>query len=272
MQTTPIPAATRERILEVALELFARQGYLRTSVRDIAERVGFTKAAVHYHFPRKIDIMLALAEPVWRDFETMINEAERLPDPRWPVVEGWLDVLLKHRRVFEMIAHDPALIAHEETYSYVFALARRVLALIAGPGAGLGARVRGAQAMAVLGDPVLYFPEVPDHVLRAEVLAGVRCLLADVPFGPAGDQVNGHSAAGPLDGGRLLSGEGNTSPPGTGRPDGLRQNRRRPGRPAALTDQGRVLARRMHGEGLAAEQIATALGVSRATIYRYLQL
>lgn len=392
MQTTPTPAATRERILEAALKLFADQGYLRTSVRDIAERVGITKAAVHYHFPRKIDIMLALAEPVWQDFETMLSEAERLPDPRWPAIEGWLDVLLKHRRVFEMIAHDPALITEEKTYAYMFSLVRRVLAVFAGPDASFGARMRAAQAMAVLSDPVFLFPEVADHTLRTEALAGVRRLLADEPVNPdggpdkaggphapspggrppgrlggkpgaltrrtladrledacppgrpadnAGEQPggdtperserrprsgasvahsgytvsgpldggrllsgegntsppaysNGHkrsghaSAAepprprrrgadaqepvsGPLDGGRLLSGEGNTSPPGTSVRDARPQARRRPGRPAALTDQGRVQARRMHAEGLPAEQIAMSLGVSRATVYRYLR-
>ncbi|MGH8828945.1 MAG: TetR family transcriptional regulator, partial [Jiangellaceae bacterium] len=39
---------TRDRILHVALELFAQQGYSGTSIRDIAERMGMTKAAVYY--------------------------------------------------------------------------------------------------------------------------------------------------------------------------------------------------------------------------------
>ena len=37
---------TRARIQQVALELFAEQGYERTSLREIAERLGVTKAAL----------------------------------------------------------------------------------------------------------------------------------------------------------------------------------------------------------------------------------
>jgi DNA invertase Pin-like site-specific DNA recombinase len=42
------------------------------------------------------------------------------------------------------------------------------------------------------------------------------------------------------------------------------------GRPKALTDEKAALARRMHGNGESASTIATALNVSRATVYRVL--
>src|SRR5579871_4147084 len=51
---------TRERILDVALELFNEQGYDKTSLREIAERLGVTKAALYYHFKSKEDILLEL--------------------------------------------------------------------------------------------------------------------------------------------------------------------------------------------------------------------
>ena len=41
---------TRARIQRVALELFAEQGYDKTSLREIAERLDVTKAALYYHF------------------------------------------------------------------------------------------------------------------------------------------------------------------------------------------------------------------------------
>ena len=49
--------STRERILDVALDLFEHQGYAGTSLRDIADRLGLTKAAVYYHFPSKEDLL-----------------------------------------------------------------------------------------------------------------------------------------------------------------------------------------------------------------------
>ncbi|PRX49976.1 TetR family transcriptional regulator [Prauserella shujinwangii] len=48
---------TRERIQRVALELFAEQGYEKTSLREIAERLDLTKAALYYHFKTKEDIV-----------------------------------------------------------------------------------------------------------------------------------------------------------------------------------------------------------------------
>ncbi|MFD0967687.1 TetR/AcrR family transcriptional regulator [Plantactinospora endophytica] len=48
---------TRSRIQTVALELFTEQGYEKTSLREIAERLGVTKAALYYHFKSKDDIV-----------------------------------------------------------------------------------------------------------------------------------------------------------------------------------------------------------------------
>jgi AcrR family transcriptional regulator len=53
---------TRSRIQAVALELFIEQGYEGTSLREIAERLGVTKAALYYHFKTKEDIVASLME------------------------------------------------------------------------------------------------------------------------------------------------------------------------------------------------------------------
>src|SRR5271155_153935 len=50
----------RERILDVALDLFIEQGYDKTSLRQIADQLGFTQAAIYYHFAAKADILIAL--------------------------------------------------------------------------------------------------------------------------------------------------------------------------------------------------------------------
>src|SRR6201996_4618869 len=48
---------TRTRILSVALRLFAGQGYANTSLRQIADELGVTKAALYFHFKTKEDIV-----------------------------------------------------------------------------------------------------------------------------------------------------------------------------------------------------------------------
>ncbi|MBE0608814.1 MAG: TetR/AcrR family transcriptional regulator [Dehalococcoidia bacterium] len=53
---------TRARILQVALELFARDGFDDTTVREIAARCGLTDAAIFYYFPSKRHVLDAL----WR--------------------------------------------------------------------------------------------------------------------------------------------------------------------------------------------------------------
>jgi AcrR family transcriptional regulator len=52
--------STRDRILDVALDLFTEKGFDGTSLREIAERLGVTKAALYYHFASKDDILMAL--------------------------------------------------------------------------------------------------------------------------------------------------------------------------------------------------------------------
>src|SRR2546430_8853343 len=55
-----VSATTRERILDVALDLFVRKGYTETSLREVAAELGFSKAALYYHFESKQDILMAL--------------------------------------------------------------------------------------------------------------------------------------------------------------------------------------------------------------------
>lgn len=52
--------STRERILDVALDLFTEQGFDGTSMREIAERLGMSKPAIYYHFASKEEILMAL--------------------------------------------------------------------------------------------------------------------------------------------------------------------------------------------------------------------
>ncbi len=54
--------ATRQRILEAALETFAGKGYHRASVDDIVRASGTSKGAVYHHFATKEAIFLALVD------------------------------------------------------------------------------------------------------------------------------------------------------------------------------------------------------------------
>jgi AcrR family transcriptional regulator len=49
-------------IVEAAMRVLARQGYARTSLMDIANEVGMSKGAVHYHFPTKEALITQVLE------------------------------------------------------------------------------------------------------------------------------------------------------------------------------------------------------------------
>ena len=67
---------TRERIQAVALELFTEQGYEKTSLREIAERLNVTKAALYYHFKSKDDIVASFVEDRLDQMDALIAWAE----------------------------------------------------------------------------------------------------------------------------------------------------------------------------------------------------
>jgi AcrR family transcriptional regulator len=54
--------ATRRRILEAAMKLFARQGYNATSIDDVARASGIGRATVYLHFRGKAEILKTLTD------------------------------------------------------------------------------------------------------------------------------------------------------------------------------------------------------------------
>src|SRR5699024_11834697 len=64
---------TKTEIRKVALELFAQQGFDRTSLREIAERLDITKAALYYHYPSKNDLLRAIVTPLADDLRALVE-------------------------------------------------------------------------------------------------------------------------------------------------------------------------------------------------------
>jgi AcrR family transcriptional regulator len=97
--------STRERILDIALELFTEQGYDKTSLRDIAERLGTTKAALYYHFERKEDILLELhlrLHALGRETLERLGELEdgQQRADAWPaLLDDFIDQVLENREL-----------------------------------------------------------------------------------------------------------------------------------------------------------------------------
>ncbi len=102
-------AETRDRILAVALTLFASKGYTASSVRDITERLGMTKASLYYHFSSKEHILDALVRPLNEELGALVEEARGDPavGPR-EVLTRLVDVLSRRGGMIRALMADPS--------------------------------------------------------------------------------------------------------------------------------------------------------------------
>jgi AcrR family transcriptional regulator len=95
---TDLPG-TRQRILDAALILFAERGYDATSMREIAERIGTTKAALYYHFASKGDIVRTMLVDTERQVAVLVDWARRQPRTpalRREILARWSDIMQAH--------------------------------------------------------------------------------------------------------------------------------------------------------------------------------
>jgi AcrR family transcriptional regulator len=112
--------STRERILEVALELFNERGYAKTSLREIADRLGVSKAALYYHFERKEEILLELHLRMHAVFRDLVDEFDRLDDPEHRL-EAWADLL--DRFVDKMLVNRDLFLLHQRNQNALYEIA-----------------------------------------------------------------------------------------------------------------------------------------------------
>jgi AcrR family transcriptional regulator len=67
-------AQTRERIINVALELFGQQGYERVSMRDIAAKAQVNATVLHYYFEGKRGLHLACVEHIHERSKQLLQD------------------------------------------------------------------------------------------------------------------------------------------------------------------------------------------------------
>jgi AcrR family transcriptional regulator len=182
-------ASTRERILDVALDLFTDQGFDGTSMREIAERVDISKPAIYHHFASKEEILMALH---LRLHEFGKVALERLAG-QTVTLQVWasllnevLDQMLAQRKIFLMHERNQAALEklhrqdHQDEHDDLEQRFRRALA---DPSVALRDRVRMACSLgAVFGGLLMAgdaFNDVSSAELRSLVRDTVRDIVAD---------------------------------------------------------------------------------------------
>lgn len=140
---------TRATIRRVALELFVTQGFERTSLRHIAERLGFTKAALYYHYPSKAELIRSIVQPLVDDTNDALDAFEaEAPVPPHDLLARWFEVLDEHRAIFAALTRDASGLAHVDLEEWSLRLVDRLQRLLVGEDASLEQRVRAQVAIA----------------------------------------------------------------------------------------------------------------------------
>lgn len=90
------PGGARAHLLAVAVREFARRGFARTSIRDIARAAGLQPGSVYHHFASKDDLFIAAHSAGMREVVRLMEAAPaRARDP-WERLEIAFTVHIRH--------------------------------------------------------------------------------------------------------------------------------------------------------------------------------
>lgn len=143
---------TRSRILSVALRLFASQGYANTSLREIADELGVTKAALYFHFKTKEDIVNGILSGYLDGLNALVAEAApETPAGREALLRRFaefqahwgLNLTKLIRESFTEIGNLPFGLEIKKTF-------RRLLDTLAGPGSTVLEQTRARTAFVAI--------------------------------------------------------------------------------------------------------------------------
>ena len=97
---------TKERILDIALELFAQNGYLGTSMSDIAKQLGFTKASLYKHYASKQEILDQIVERMNRMDYERAEEYEMPETEPDGFAEAYMHAPIEKIRIYSLAQFD----------------------------------------------------------------------------------------------------------------------------------------------------------------------
>ena len=97
---------TKDRILEVALEMFSQNGYAGTNIRELSASLGLVKSGVYKHYESKEAIWNALLDQMIAYYADHFGSAEHLP----PVPDSLEGLVTMTMHMVNITVHDEKII------------------------------------------------------------------------------------------------------------------------------------------------------------------
>ncbi|MGH3596509.1 MAG: TetR/AcrR family transcriptional regulator [Mycobacterium sp.] len=169
---------TRERIQDVARELFAQQGVQRTSLQDIADKLGITKPALYYHFTSREELIRSILVPLIEEGDRFVADQEsRGTTGARELLEGYFDFHYRHRQDLVLVLAELTMLADLGLIDNVLAWRDRLGKLVFGTKPTLAQSTRAVVAFGGLQDCCLQFPDTPHDKLRETSVAAALAAL-----------------------------------------------------------------------------------------------
>ena len=174
-------ADTRQRLIEVAVDLFTRHSFAGTSLQMIADEMGFTKAAIYYHFRTREELLAAVVEPIFDQLSAIITAAEsqRSAAARADhMLLGYAELAVANRALVSVLACDPSVTTLLRDQPHWSELINRQLALLAGDVRDTGGLIKATVVLAGISSAVgpAWIAVGDDDLLRHLVDTGRRTL------------------------------------------------------------------------------------------------
>lgn len=169
----------REQILANALELFRKQGYDRTSLREISERLGISKSGLYHHFEAKDDLLESLVSPLLdRIHEIAASPPVQGDEELRAFLTTYIDTFIENREVLSLLANDVGVRNHPRVSQRLVRVNDEIYHHITGPHPQLAATVRTAQVLIGLQGAIIRYASAEPEVVRSECLRTALAALS----------------------------------------------------------------------------------------------
>lgn len=172
---------TRQRLIDVAIELFKQHSVAGTSLQMISDELGLTKSAIYHHFRTRDELLSAVMEPVVSEVSALVDAAEGHRGARARadhMLTGYAALAATNRELLPLLTGDPGVVALLRTRAEWAAVVTRQMALLAGVEPGLGGQVKAALVMSGIASAAgADYGDVDDAELRDQLIAAGRRTL-----------------------------------------------------------------------------------------------